>query len=318
MNPATRALSGTSSPVKEVLPERIPVRRLLLLLTVIATALAGIVTTAVAAGPGGPAGSDGPADPVRAVLNIGPDRTVGVAAPIAITFDKPVTDRAAVERKLSVQTSVPVEGSWAWLPSAPGTDRVHWRPREYWPAGTEVAVSAPLGGHDYGDGRTGITDIVSTFTIGRAQVVHADIENHRFVVERDGEVVADYPASYGSGRDPNLVTRSGIHVVTEFHEQKHMVSERYGYDLVVDWAVRISNNGEFVHASENSLDFQGRDNVTHGCINLSPADAQEYYHSAMFGDPVEVTGSDTELSEADGDVFDWTLSWEYWQTLSAL
>lgn len=296
--------------VNESLPERTAVRRLLLVLTVIVTALAGVVTTAVAAG-----GSD---HPVRAVLNIGPDRTVGIAAPIVITFDAPVTDRAAVERKLSVQTSVPVEGSWAWLPAAPGTDRVHWRPRAYWPTGTEVTVSALLGGHDYGEGRTGITDIVSTFTIGRAQVVHADVENHRFVVERDGVVVADYPASYGLATDPHRVTRSGIHVVTEKHEQRRMISERYGYDLVVDWAVRISDNGEFVHASEATRDSQGRENITHGCINLAPEHAKEYYDSAMFGDPVEVTGSDTALSEADGDIFDWTLSYEYWRTLSAL
>jgi lipoprotein-anchoring transpeptidase ErfK/SrfK len=144
------------------------------------------------------------------------------------------------------------------------------------------------------------------------------VTSHRLLVHRDGEQVAEYPASYGSGRDANRTTRSGIHVVSEFHEQKRMVSERYDYDVTVDWAVRISNNGEFIHASEDTLPEQGEENVTHGCINLAPGDAKAFYDSALYGDPVEVSGSPLELSEADGDISDWTLTWQEWQGLSAL
>ncbi len=259
-----------------------------------------------------------PADVVRGVLNIGDDRTVGVAAPIQIQFDAHVEDRAAVERALSVRTSVPVEGAWGWLPDENGGSRVHWRPREYWPAGTEVTVTADLFGVPYGDGAYGRADVTSTFEIGRSQIVRADVNSHRMVVLRDGVQVADYPASYGLTGDADRTTRSGIHVVTERHEQKRMQSERYGYDLVVDWAVRISNNGEFVHANPASAAAQGSANVTHGCINLSTADARAYFDSALYGDPVEVTGSGVPLDESDGDVWDWTLSWEEWQGLSAL
>ena len=259
-----------------------------------------------------------PADVVRGVLNIGDDRTVGVAAPIQIQFDAHVEDRAAVERALSVETSVPVEGAWGWLPDENGGSRVHWRPREYWPAGTEVTVTADLFGVPYGDGAYGRADVTSTFAVGRSQIVRADVTSHRMVVVRDGVQVADYPASYGLTGDPERTTRSGVHDVTELHPEKRMTSDRYGYDLVVDWAVRISNNGEFVHANPASAAAQGSSNVTHGCINLSTADARAYFETAMYGDPVEVTGSGVPLAARDGDVWDWTLSWDEWQGLSAL
>ncbi len=161
---------------------------------------------------------------VRGVINIADGRTVGIAAPIQIQFDTKVADRAAVERALSVTTSVPVEGSWGWLPDENGGSRVHWRPKQYWPAGTEVTVDAKLFGVPYGGGAYGRADVTSTFTIGRAQIVRADVESHRMVVVRDGEQVASYPASYGLSSDANRTTRSGIHVVTEKHREKRMAS----------------------------------------------------------------------------------------------
>lgn len=259
-----------------------------------------------------------PAEIVRGVLNIGDDRTVGIAAPIEIQFHGHVEDRAAAERALSVTTSVPVEGSWGWLPDENGGSRVHWRPAEYWPSGTTVTVEANLFGVAYGGGAYGRADVTSTFTIGRAQIVRADVNSHRMLVFRDGVQVADYPASYGLSGDPDRTTRSGIHVVTEKFTDKRMVSERYGYDVMEKWAVRISNNGEFIHANPASASAQGSSNVTHGCVNLSTADARAYYDTAIYGDPVEVTGTDVPLAERDGDIWDWTLPYAEWQTLSAL
>jgi lipoprotein-anchoring transpeptidase ErfK/SrfK len=138
------------------------------------------------------------------------------------------------------------------------------------------------------------------------------------VVLRNGKQVADYPASYGLASDPDRNTRSGVHVVTEKFTDKRMVSERYDYDLVSQWAVRMSNNGEFIHANADTTGQQGSSNVTHGCVNLSPANAKAYYATALYGDPVEVTGTPIKLSARDGDIWDWTLSWTQWQELSAL
>jgi hypothetical protein len=84
------------------------------------------------------------------------------------------------------------------------------------------------------------------------------------------------------------------------------------------YAVRISNNGEFIHANPSSSGAQGNTNVTNGCINLSTSDAQQYFGSAIYGDPVEVTGTSIELSYADGDIWDWAVPWDEWTAMSAL
>ncbi len=259
-----------------------------------------------------------PATKVRGVLNIGDNRVVGVAAPVEIQFHGRVADKAAVQRALTVTTSVPTEGAWGWLPDSGTGSRVHWRPTQYWQPGTQVSVAAKLYGVHYGDGAYGVTDLSTTFTIGRAQVVKADVRSFQMVVIRDGVPVASYPASYGLDADPDRNTRSGVHVVTERITDKRMTSVRYQYDVVVQWAVRISNNGEFIHANPATTGVQGSSNVSHGCVNLSPANAKAYYDSVLYGDPVEVTGSGVPLSAADGDIYDWTFTWEQWQQLSAL
>jgi lipoprotein-anchoring transpeptidase ErfK/SrfK len=259
-----------------------------------------------------------PARQLHSLLNIGDGKTVGVAAPIQIQFDGHVADRAAVERALSVQTSPPVEGAWGWLPDEGGGSRIHYRTKAYWPANTKVTVTAKLFGVDYGGGSFGRADVSSSFTIGRAQIVKADANSHRLVVMRDGQQVANYPASYGLASDPERNTRSGIHVVNEKFTDKRMVSQQYNYDEVEKWAVRMSNNGEFIHANPVTVGVQGSSNVTHGCINLSTDNAKAFYDSALYGDPVEVTGTPIPLAAHDGDIWDWTLSWDQWKSLSAL
>jgi lipoprotein-anchoring transpeptidase ErfK/SrfK len=259
-----------------------------------------------------------PSKKIRGTLNIGDGRTVGVAAPIRIQFNGHVADRAAAEQGLSVQTSVPVEGAWGWMPDEGGGSRVDWRPKVYWPAHTKVTVTAKLGGVPYGGDTVGAADFSSSFAIGDAQVVKADVNSFRMVVLRNGQKVLDVPASYGLGSDPERNTRSGVHVVSEKFTDKRMVSQRYGYDLVEKWAVRISNNGEFIHANPASTAAQGSANVTHGCVNLSSDSAKAYYDMAQYGDPVEVTGTPVPLAARDGDIWDWTLSWEQWKKLSAL
>jgi len=179
-------------------------------------------------------------------------------------------------------------------------------------------VSAKLFGVAYGGGSYGATDVSSNFSIGRAQVTKADVTSHQLIVLRDGKQVASYPASYGLDSDPNRNTRSGVHVITEKFSDKRMVSQQYDYDVMMKFAVRMSNNGEFIHANPATTGVQGSSNVSHGCVNLSTADAKEYYDSAMYGDPVEVTGSGVTLSAKDGDIWVWTLDWSAWQRLSAL
>ncbi|MBV9143504.1 MAG: L,D-transpeptidase family protein [Pseudonocardiales bacterium] len=256
---------------------------------------------------------------LHATLNIGDGDTVGIAAPIILQFDDHVSNKAAVERALQVQTSVPTEGSWAWLPDDNGGSRAHYRPRNYWQPGTHVSVTAKLYGVAFGAGSYGREDINTKFTIGRAQIVEADVNSHRMIVIRDGQEVMNFPASYGLSSDPQRNTTNGIHVVMNKAQTVLMSNQAYGYvNIPEHWAVRISNNGEFIHANPETTGVQGSSNVTHGCVNLSTANAQEYYSSAMFGDPVEVTNSPTPLTGADGDIYDWTVPWDSWLAMSAL
>lgn len=246
-------------------------------------------------------------------------QTVGVAAPVILQFDGPITDKAAVERALSVTTDPPVEGSWAWLPDEVQGARAHWRSRDYFPAGTKVSVGAKLYGLAFGDGAYGAQDMSLEFSIGRRQVVKAEVTSHRMQVIRDEGVIMDFPCSYGQADKARNITRNGIHVVSEKYADFYMSNPAAGYNHIHErWAVRISNNGEFIHANPNSASAQGNSNVTNGCINLSTADAEQYYASAIYGDPVEVTGSSIQLSYADGDIWDWAVSWDTWVSMSAL
>jgi lipoprotein-anchoring transpeptidase ErfK/SrfK len=256
-----------------------------------------------------------PAGTIDASLNVGDGKTYGVAMPIVVRFDSPVTDKAAVQKAMTVTTSVPTEGAWAWL-----DDRsAHWRPKTYWAPGTQVNLDAKLYGLGFGDGTYGAEDRTAHFTIGRSQVVKANTQTHRLVVIRDGKQVADFPASYGLESDPGRVTNSGTHVVMSKHDTYAMTNPKYDYEnVVVPWAVRISNNGEFIHGYAPSTWAQGKQNVSHGCANLAPANAKVYFDSAMTGDPVEIVGSTNQLGPEDGDYYDWALTWDQWLAKSAV
>ncbi|WP_324192290.1 L,D-transpeptidase [Nocardia brasiliensis] len=258
-----------------------------------------------------------PKNTVPATINIADNQEVGIAAPIILQFKASVQNKAAVEKALSITTDPPTEGAWAWFPDDNGS-RVHWRPKDYWTPGTTVQVSAKLYGLDLGGGNYGYTDLTTDFRIGRSQIVKANAPSHRMQVVRDGKTVFDFAVSYGEGNEPRNVTRSGLHVVTEKYEDFMMSNPPFYTNVRERWAVRISNNGEFIHANPESLSAQGSSNVTNGCINLSPADAQAYFPTALYGDPVEVTGTSIQLSAADGDLYDWTIDWATWKTMSAL
>ncbi|RAU96927.1 L,D-transpeptidase [Mycobacterium colombiense] len=260
-----------------------------------------------------------PTKKIGGAFQLADGQTVGVAAPIIIQFDAPITDKAAVEKALTVTTNPPVEGSWAWLPDEAAGARAHWRTREYYPAGTTVNVEAKLYGLPFGDSAYGAEDISLNIQIGRRQVVKAEVSSHRIQVIRDEGVIMDFPCSYGEADKARNVTRNGIHVVSEKYADFYMSNPAAGYSHVHErWAVRISNNGEFIHANPASAGAQGNTNVTNGCINLSTGDAEQYFQSAMYGDPVEVTGSTIQLSYSDGDIWDWAVDWDTWVAMSAL
>ena len=260
-----------------------------------------------------------PTNTVSGQFQLADGQTVGIAAPIIFQFDASISAKAAVERALTVTTDPPTEGSWAWLPDEAEGSRIHWRTKEYYQPGTKVNVDAKLYGVAFGAGAFGAQDETLSIDIGRRQIVKADATTHHIQVLTDDGVIMDFPCSYGEADLPRNVTRSGVHVVSEKHSDFYMSNPAAGYSNAHErWAVRISNNGEFIHANPASLGAQGNTNVTNGCINLSPENAQEYYNSAIYGDPVEVTGTSIQLSAADGDIWDWAVDWDTWVSMSAL
>lgn len=257
---------------------------------------------------------------VNASLNVGDHETYGIAMPIRVKFAVPVQDKASAQKAMTVTTSVPTEGAWAWLSDT----EAHWRPREYWKPGTDVTVDADVFGVPLGGGAFGANDVHVQFKIAdRALVAKANTQTKRFEIYRDGKLLHDLPASYGKESDPGRVTRSGIHVVQQKEAARRMKSTTYNYDVPVTWAVLISQNGEFVHENDKTIPQQGNTNVSHGCANLSGPNAKIFYDLTMVGDPVEVVGSSVQLGLADpngpanGDYWQWTLDWAAWTAKSA-
>ena len=255
--------------------------------------------------------------------DIGPldGTTVGVGMPVRVYFDQPITDKAAVERHLSVTSSTPTDGVWSWVHD----DEVHFRPSTYWPADTDVQVTADLFGVDLGDGVWGKVDRTVSFHVGAEHISVADAAAHTLTVRNGGHVEQTFPMSAGSDENP---THDGAHVVLEKLAETTMDSSTFG--LAVDapggylaegvkWATRISNNGEFVHGAPWSVRQQGSANVSHGCINLSDDRAKWFFDFSNPGDVVEVVHSvGGELSAADGDIYDWAIPWDEWKAASAL
>ena len=94
------------------------------------------------------------------------------------------------------------------------------------------------------------------------------------------------------------------------------------YDLTVNWDVRLTYSGTFIHSAPWSVRSQGVDNVSHGCINLSPAHAQAYYNLVRYGDLVTVTGTNRGpqdlIASGDPGMADWNLPFTTYAAASAL
>ena len=242
--------------------------------------------------------------------------TVGVGMPIRVYFDNPVTDRKAALDRMKVTPSVPTEGGWRWFSDT----EVHWRPKVYWKAGTQVALDTDLRGVKLGPGTYGSenADRHIEFAIGRSHVSVADARTHRLKVYVDGRLAKDFPASLGK-EVKGRYTHSGVHVVTDKKRSMTMDSTTYGlaldaggYQTKVEFATRISNSGEFVHAAPWSVAQQGRENVSHGCINLAPANGSWFYALSQPGDVVSVVGTPVKLTSRETDIPDWTIPWSEW------
>jgi lipoprotein-anchoring transpeptidase ErfK/SrfK len=262
--------------------------------------------------------SHSPANLTMPYLSPGDGAVVGVGQPIAVRFDESIPDRLAAQKAITVTTDPPVEGAFYWLSNS----EVRWRPQDFWEPGTRVTVKVKTFGVDLGEGLMGQEDLSSTFSIGDQVIATADDTNKMLTIRRNGEVVKTMPISMGKNSTP---TPNGVYTIGDRHQRLIMDSSTYGvpsnspngYRLEVDWATQMSYSGVYVHSAPWSVGSQGSDNVSHGCLNVSPENAQWFYNNTKRGDVVEVRGTvGSVLSGVEG-LGDWNIPWSQWKAGNA-
>ncbi|WP_082956293.1 Ig-like domain-containing protein [Mycobacterium sp. E787] len=252
-----------------------------------------------------------------AIASILPARgsVVGVAHPVVVTFSAPVADRHAAERAVHVASAPPMTGRYEWLDD----DVVRWVPDRYWPAHSTVALS--VGG------------VATQFQTGPTVLGVANIADHTFRVSIDGvdsgpppSLPAPHhrphwgeagvlPASMGR---PEYPTPVGSYTVLSKERTVIMdsssvgipVDDPDGYRIPVDYAVRITGRGLFVHSAPWAVNAMGLENVSHGCISLSPEDAEWYFNTVHVGDPVIVEDRQQPAPQPDPQRQKPPLLWE--------
>jgi lipoprotein-anchoring transpeptidase ErfK/SrfK len=235
----------------------------------------------------------------------GYQQTYGVGIPIMLTFSEPITNRAAVERSLQLTTSKPVVGAWYW----DGNEHLDFRPENYWPAGTQVSLTGHLAGVEGATGMYGAANLTQSFSIGDSVIAVTSATAHETKIYINGALRYTWPASTGKA---STATHEGTYVAIEKENPVRMVGGTPGtsgyYNELVPYSVRFTFSGDYMHDAPWSVGDQGNTNVSHGCVNLSPADSAIYYNLAIPGDPITVTDS-TKAGQWDDGWTEWFLSW---------
>jgi lipoprotein-anchoring transpeptidase ErfK/SrfK len=254
---------------------------------------------------------------------MGDGQVFGVAVPIVITLDHDVTaaQRAAVQKRLAV-TSTPAQGgAWNWFSG----HEVHYRPKAYWEPGTKLAVDIKTGGVDMGDGYFGRNDLTVDASIATDSLqITVDDKIHEVTIEQGGKVVKTMPASLGKKSTPSS---SGAMVIMTRKPQEIFdsslgtggtpVAAPGGYRELVYYTMRLTWDGQFIHAAPWSVKSQGHTDVSHGCTNVSTANAKWIYEHSHVGDPVTVKNTTRKLVWGDGWT-DWDVSWDTYIKGSAI
>ncbi|WP_330282592.1 L,D-transpeptidase [Streptomyces sp. NBC_00588] len=246
--------------------------------------------------------------------------TVGVGMPVSFTFDKAITDRKAVQSHIAVSSSSGQKVVGHWF----GTQRLDFRPEEYWKAGSKVTMKIDLDGVEGANGVFGVQKKTVTFTVGRSQVSTVDVNTQTMTVVRDGKVLRKVPISSGS---PEHTTYNGQMVISEKFRQTRMNSRTVGlggeYDIAdVPDAMRLTTSGTFIHGNywynKGNPPF-GREGTSHGCVGLadvqgarSATPAKWFYDNSLIGDVVIVKNSPDKTVSPDNGLNGWNLPWSEW------
>ena len=260
---------------------------------------------------------------IRATYSLIPSGgTVGVGMPVSVQFTSAVTtkaQRAEVEKRVKVTTNPVQDGAWGWLDNR----QLMWRPKNFWIPGTKVTVSTPLHGVQTGDKKWITGDDSTSFTVGPSVISSVDMLAHTLTVREGGKVVRTFKVSTGKP-GPLTETRSGTKVIIERASSITMDSATVGipkgnpnyYKIKTQWNLRLTWTGEYIHSAPWSVNAQGTQNVSHGCTNMAPADAQWMFNNSKVGDVVKFTGSSRALKPTDG-IGVWVYDFASWKAQSA-
>ncbi|MEV4417847.1 Ig-like domain-containing protein [Catellatospora sp. NPDC049609] len=244
------------------------------------------------------------------------DHTYGVAMPVVVEFSEqiPESARAAVESRLFVETTPHQPGVWHWMSGR----QVTYRAPEYWKPGTALTVRAALKGVPMGEGRYGDDDRRASAKIAKDRL-ELIVRNSDKEIEvlRNGKKVKSMPVSLGKASTPSS---SGTMVIMD--KQASTIFDTTGepgdqYRVAIQYAQRLTWGGEFIHSAPWSVGDQGRRNVSHGCLNVSPGNAVWLFENTHVGDPVTVKGTGVKLEKGNGFTA-WDLSWKEFVKGSAL
>ncbi|AHH18705.1 YkuD domain-containing protein [Nocardia nova SH22a] len=246
------------------------------------------------------------------------DTGIGVGQPMVFQFTAPVSNKAEVQKHLKISVTPEQPGAWYWVDDKD----VHYRPAQYWQPGTKIHIEADVFGVDLGDGVFGAENNSADYTVHDAWVAKADGNTEQLTIFHNGAQVNQMPMSLGS---PGFPSHEGPHVISEKSPSIVMDSCTYGvcqgqagyYRETVDLDERISNDGEFVHSAPWSVGQQGSSNVSHGCVNLAPDNAQWFFDHFGIGDVVEITNSGGPTLPVWDTYGDWEVPWDVWQAGNA-
>ena len=256
---------------------------------------------------------------------INPGVTFGVGQVVRIHFDEPIPDRKAAQSAISITTAPAQIGGFNWM----SDQDLYWRTKDYMLPGTKVTIGTNVYGKNLGNNLYGQADSSTWFRVGPKHVSIADDNTKLIQVYENDKLIRTMPTSMGrhtsipGDKGPiDLRTNSGPHVVVRGETNINMNSASFGlskganaYKTIVPVGVRITYDGEYVHWADWSVWAQGNTDTSHGCLNVSPANAWWFYYFSLPGDIVDVRNTGRQLAVWNSGY--WVDSWSEWTAGSA-
>ncbi|GAA2751804.1 Ig-like domain-containing protein [Kitasatospora cinereorecta] len=259
-----------------------------------------------------------PAKTVATNDNIADNGTYGVGMIVSVAFSKSVKNKDAVLKGITVEGSDGTVAKGHWF----GTQRLDFRPQEYWKPGTKVTVKYHLKNVEISPGVYGDVDKDEPFTIGRYQVSVADAGSHMMTVKKGDGSTQQIPITAGNDDNPSwngTMVISGKEKVTRMNSATVANVKGEEYDVPdVPHAMRLTASGTYVHGNYWGNAF-GKSNASHGCISMQDgkggddsSTAGKFFAASMIGDVVTIKNSKGQTVSPDNGLSGWTLPWSQW------